>query len=236
MAEESKTAPERPVFVDDLLPSAFHWAISRGLAVGLNDAGKAKHVPFTLTPTKVSTRAAQMSCRRRYLTVRFNAAQFPRKAFQDGLDLMRPFGVLVDKASRDVEWLVKTVEATAAADAFSGQLLKILRTVHAEGIAQVRPGVKVHVPCISVCGVTRLVSLALAACGAWAAEIGLHVERPQVWGSRWFAAASRAEHHLVLVWSAVHENWAVASVRWCCGTPAGCRALLLTLRCGAGTC
>lgn len=103
--------------------------------------------------------------------MRFNAAQFPRKAFQAGLDLMRPFGVLVDKASRDVEWLVKTVEATAAADAFSGQLLKILRTVHAEGIAQVRPGVKVHVPSISVYWVTRLVSLALAACGAWAAAI-----------------------------------------------------------------
>lgn len=103
------------------------------------------------------------------MTVRSNAAQFPRKAFQAGLDLMRPFGVLVDKASRDVEWLVKTVEATAAADAFSGQLLKILRTVHAEGIAQVRHGVKVHVPFISVYGVT-LVS-ALAACGAWAAAI-----------------------------------------------------------------
>jgi len=35
--------------------------------------------------------------------------QFPRKEFVRGMDLMKPFGKLVDAASRDVKWLTATV-------------------------------------------------------------------------------------------------------------------------------
>ena len=102
--------------VDDKI----HWALTHGIAIGLNIpdvefASKAPiiHAPFTLDPFP-----------------------FPKNEFEKAVGLAQLFNVLVEKITRNSEWLIETLEPTAVSDLFILQLLKIYKTVLDEGIKQ----------------------------------------------------------------------------------------------------
>ena len=62
--------------------------------------------------------------------------QFPRKQFELGVKLSPIYGRLVDRVSRDVEWLHNCVQRVVAEDAFTGRLLELSKLVQQEGVQQ----------------------------------------------------------------------------------------------------
>lgn len=99
--------------------SAISWAAAHGLLVGWRDpASKAPsatftHIPFCLLPV-----------------------QLPKAQFEHGIALSPVYGRLVDRVSRDIEWLHSTVSTVVAEDAFTGRLLELSKLVQAEGVQQ----------------------------------------------------------------------------------------------------
>ncbi|TYZ63207.1 hypothetical protein PybrP1_003045 [[Pythium] brassicae (nom. inval.)] len=99
--------------------SAISWAAAHGLLVGYRDPAYATpsatftHIPFCLLPV-----------------------QLPKAQFEHGVALSPVYGRLVDRVSRDIEWLHKTVSTVVAEDAFTGRLLELSKLVHAEGVQQ----------------------------------------------------------------------------------------------------
>ncbi|KAI9913599.1 hypothetical protein PsorP6_005861 [Peronosclerospora sorghi] len=99
---------------------AIFYAVAHGLLVGWRDPSKPKevtpaftHIPFSLLPV-----------------------QFPRKQFELGIELSPIYGRLVDRVSRDIEWLHNCVQSVVAEDAFTGRLLELSRLVQKEGVQQ----------------------------------------------------------------------------------------------------
>ncbi|KAG6580005.1 Glutathione synthetase [Phytophthora cinnamomi] len=110
-------APEQ---LADLKEQAIAYAAAHGLLVGWRDPSKPKeptpaftHIPLCLLPV-----------------------QFPRAQFQHGTQLSPVYGRLVDRVSRDVEWLHGCVQSVVAEDAFTARLLQLSRLVHDEGVQQ----------------------------------------------------------------------------------------------------
>ncbi|CEG46252.1 glutathione synthetase [Plasmopara halstedii] len=93
---------------------------AHGLLVGWRDPSKSKeatpaftHIPLCLLPM-----------------------QFPRTHFEHGVKLSALYGRLVDRISRDVDWLHSCVQGVVTEDAFTARLLELSRLVHQEGVQQ----------------------------------------------------------------------------------------------------
>eukprot|EP00644_Phytophthora_capsici_P008566 jgi/Phyca11/111679/e_gw1.20.35.1 len=106
--------------LEDVKEQAIAYAAAHGLLVGWRDPMKPKeptaaftHIPFCLLPV-----------------------QFPRKQFEHGVKLSPIYGRLVDRVSRDVEWLHNCVQSVVEEDAFTARLLELSKEVQAEGVQQ----------------------------------------------------------------------------------------------------
>ncbi|CAI5747067.1 unnamed protein product [Peronospora destructor] len=104
----------------DVKDQAIAYAAAHGLLVSSCDQSKLQeapsafiHLPFSLLPV-----------------------QFPRQQFELGVELSPLYGRLVDRVSRDVEWLHSCVQSVVAEDAFTGRLLELSRLVQKEGVQQ----------------------------------------------------------------------------------------------------
>ena len=58
------------------------------------------------------------------------------RAFKQAQALAAPFSLLVDRISRDLDWLCPQVRSVVKDDAFTRRLLEIAETIKAEGAAQ----------------------------------------------------------------------------------------------------
>lgn len=98
-----------------------HYALTHGIVYGIKEPeidqvkskGMVIHAPFTLEPYTIS-----------------------RKAFLKAKSLTPLFNRLLDRISRDYDWLVSTLLRTASSDEFTGRLMEILQTTAREGIRQ----------------------------------------------------------------------------------------------------
>ncbi|CAH0481993.1 unnamed protein product [Peronospora belbahrii] len=104
----------------EIKEQAIAYAAAHGLLVSWRDPNKPQemtrafiHIPFCLLPV-----------------------QFSRKQFEFGIELSPIYGRLVDRVSRDVEWLHHCVQSVVAEDAFTGRLLQLSRQVQNEGVQQ----------------------------------------------------------------------------------------------------
>lgn len=101
--------------------SAISWAAAHGLLVGWRDpASKTPssavftHIPFCLFPVQV--RCTFVLWRNEYAVLMASFAdcacgskQLPQAQFEHGVALSPVYGRLVDRVSRDIEWLHSTV-------------------------------------------------------------------------------------------------------------------------------
>jgi len=60
---------------------------------------------------------------------------FPASAFERAVSLSKPFNKLMDRVSRDAEWLERVLEDTGKADPFTGRLMAIMSEVRAQSAA-----------------------------------------------------------------------------------------------------
>ncbi|KAG3105765.1 Glutathione synthetase [Phytophthora idaei] len=104
----------------DVKEHAIAYAAAHGLLVGWRDPSKPKeptpaftHIPLCLLPM-----------------------QFPRAQFEHGVNLSPIYGRLVDRVSRDVDWLHRCVQSVVAEDAFTARLLELSKLVQQEGVQQ----------------------------------------------------------------------------------------------------
>ncbi|OWZ03021.1 Glutathione synthetase [Phytophthora megakarya] len=104
----------------DVKEQAIAYAATHGLLVGWRDQSRPTeptpaftHIPFCLLPV-----------------------QFPKRHFERGVALSPVYGRLVDRVSRDVEWLHSCVQSVVAEDAFTARLLQLSILVHSEGVQQ----------------------------------------------------------------------------------------------------
>ncbi|RLN86317.1 hypothetical protein BBJ28_00024451, partial [Nothophytophthora sp. Chile5] len=113
-----------PEQLADMKEQAIAYAAAHGLLVGWRDPSKAAaapaatftHIPFCLVPVRV-----------REVSVVF---------FELGVALSPLYGRLVDRVSRDIDWLHACVQSVVAEDQFTGRLLELSRLVQAEGVQQ----------------------------------------------------------------------------------------------------
>ena len=96
---------------DKLRTEVLHLAACDGVLLGAE--GPFHHAPLALLPYPL-----------------------PEPLFNQSIALAKPFNRMLDKVSRDLEWLTKTVRTTVEHDPFTRRLLEQLDTVSAEGIAQ----------------------------------------------------------------------------------------------------
>uniref|UniRef100_H3H115 Glutathione synthetase n=1 Tax=Phytophthora ramorum TaxID=164328 RepID=H3H115_PHYRM len=104
----------------DVKEQAIAYAAAHGLLVGWRDPNEPKqptpaftHIPLCLLPVR-----------------------FPRLQFEHGVALSPIYGRLVDRVSRDVEWLHSCVQSVVEEDKFTGRLLQLSRQVQDEGVQQ----------------------------------------------------------------------------------------------------
>ncbi len=97
---------------EDLVAEAEAWALGNGVI--MRDAtGAANHAPFSLLPFRV-----------------------PRAAFANLTALCPLFNTLIDRYSRDYDFIVQSLNNVVKVDEFTRRLVDIYHTIHAEGIAQ----------------------------------------------------------------------------------------------------
>ncbi|DAZ93723.1 TPA: hypothetical protein N0F65_009649 [Lagenidium giganteum] len=103
-----------------LKEQAIAWAAAHGLLVRWKDpknpdvpSATFTHIPFCLLPV-----------------------QFPKASFEHGVALSPVYGRLVDRVSRDLTWLHKTLESVVGEDKFTARLLEMSRRIEAEGVHQ----------------------------------------------------------------------------------------------------
>uniref|UniRef100_K3X846 Glutathione synthetase n=1 Tax=Globisporangium ultimum (strain ATCC 200006 / CBS 805.95 / DAOM BR144) TaxID=431595 RepID=K3X846_GLOUD len=101
---------------------AISWAAAHGLLVGWRDSSK----PAATTPSATFT----------HIPFCLLPVQLPKAQFEHGVALSPLYGRMVDRVSRDIEWLHKTVETVVAEDKFTGRLLELSKLVQAEGVQQ----------------------------------------------------------------------------------------------------
>jgi len=94
-----------------LRTETLHLAAASGVLLGSD--GPFAHAPLSLLPYP-----------------------FPSPLFAQATALAAPFNLLVDRISRDLEWLCGQVRSVVAHDAFTRRLLEIAETIKAEGAAQ----------------------------------------------------------------------------------------------------
>ncbi|KAG7388887.1 hypothetical protein PHYPSEUDO_011721 [Phytophthora pseudosyringae] len=104
----------------DVKEQAVAYAAAHGLLVGWRDPSKPQeatpaftHIPFCLLPVPL-----------------------PRAQFERGVRLSPIYGRLVDRVSRDADWLHGCVQSVVAEDAFTARLLALSRLVQREGVQQ----------------------------------------------------------------------------------------------------
>ena len=61
---------------------------------------------------------------------------WPSELFEQSRALAVPFNALVDRVARDVDWLHAATRSVVKQDAFTGRLLQLSESVHAEGPTQ----------------------------------------------------------------------------------------------------
>ncbi|RLN97338.1 hypothetical protein BBJ28_00003415 [Nothophytophthora sp. Chile5] len=111
-----------PEQLADMKEQAIAYAAAHGLLVGWRDPSEAAaapaatftHIPFCLLPVQ----------------------QFPKTQFELGVTLSPLYGRLVDRVSRDIDWLHACVQSVVAEDQFTGRLLALSRLVQSEGVQQ----------------------------------------------------------------------------------------------------
>eukprot|EP00124_Ichthyophonus_hoferi_P002214 Ihof_evm3s142 gene=Ihof_evmTU3s142 len=92
------------------------WMSAHGVLMEKSSSGVSQslqHAPFSLYPSK-----------------------FPRGEFIKAHSIQEDMNTLVDKISKDVPFLNAHLKGAAEVDTFTGNLLRILNTVHEEGLAQ----------------------------------------------------------------------------------------------------
>ena len=94
-----------------LRTETLHLAAASGVLLGAD--GPFAHAPLSLLPYP-----------------------FPSSLFAQAAALAAPFNLLVDRISRDLEWLCEQVRSVVAHDAFTRRLLEIAEAIKAEGAAQ----------------------------------------------------------------------------------------------------
>lgn len=94
-----------------LRTEALHLAASSGVLLGAD--GPFAHAPLSLLPYP-----------------------YPTSLFQQAKSLAMPFSLLVDRISRDLDWLCDTVRSVVKDDAFTRRLLEIAETIKSEGAVQ----------------------------------------------------------------------------------------------------
>ena len=94
-----------------LRTETLHLAAASGVLLGAD--GPFAHAPLSLLPYP-----------------------FPSSLFAQAVALATPFNLLVDRISRDLEWLCSQVRSVVAHDAFTWRLLEIAETIKEEGAAQ----------------------------------------------------------------------------------------------------
>lgn len=102
--------------LDSLVERARDWAVANGILMIAKDSPSFHffgHAPFTLF-----------------------ASPFPKTLFVQGLEVQRDFNLLVDKVSKDQEFLRSSLQGTIEADEFTRRLFKIYDTVQQEGVTQ----------------------------------------------------------------------------------------------------
>ena len=98
---------------EETLTRSIQYALTHGIVYGIKESPpspihfKSIHAPFTLRPYK-----------------------YPQTAFDKAIVLAPLFNILVDKISRDAQWLIDSLTATAASDEFTRNLLHILKEVN----------------------------------------------------------------------------------------------------------
>lgn len=93
---------------------ALNWMYANGGTIipASREKGHMIHVPFSLLPRP-----------------------FPRRMYEQAIELAQPFNQLVDSIARDTQWLVQTLRHTATSDPFTGRLLDLLELVEHQAAA-----------------------------------------------------------------------------------------------------
>lgn len=93
---------------------ALNWMYANGGTIipASREKGHMIHVPFSLLPRP-----------------------FPRRMYEQAVELAQPFNLLVDSIARDTEWLIQTLRHTATSDPFTGRLLDLLELVEHQEVA-----------------------------------------------------------------------------------------------------
>ncbi|GLE07522.1 hypothetical protein PINS_up017949 [Pythium insidiosum] len=106
--------------LEDVKEQAISWAAAHGMLVRWkaavpNAASLATftHIPFCLLPVPL-----------------------PKAQFEHGVALSPVYGRLMDRVSRDLEWLHGTLESVVHEDKFTARLLELSKRIEAEGIQQ----------------------------------------------------------------------------------------------------
>eukprot|EP01029_Cantina_marsupialis_P026560 TRINITY_DN7174_c0_g1_i1.p1 TRINITY_DN7174_c0_g1~~TRINITY_DN7174_c0_g1_i1.p1 ORF type:complete len:453 (-),score=134.24 TRINITY_DN7174_c0_g1_i1:219-1577(-) len=104
----------------DILQEAVDWASAKGLLMGVAENTFA-HSPFSMEPVN-----------------------YPKKSFEQVIDIAPAFNTLVDVISRDFEWLHNSLESVCESDEFTRKLLEISKAIHQDptyNVDEVRLGV-----------------------------------------------------------------------------------------------
>ncbi|RLN26037.1 hypothetical protein BBO99_00000541 [Phytophthora kernoviae] len=119
-APSGETIGLLPSQLADAKEQAIAYAAAHGLLVGWRDPTNPQeatavftHIPFCLLPV-----------------------QFPRAQFEHGVTLSPIYGRMVDRVSRDIDWLHTCVQSVVEEDEFTGRLLELSRQVQKEGVQQ----------------------------------------------------------------------------------------------------
>lgn len=102
------------------LEDRIHWALTHGIAMGLNipDREFAEKIPVIHTPFTM------------------NPFPFPRCQFEKAVSLAQLFNILVEKITRNSKWLIETLEPTAVSDSFIFRLIDIYKNILVNGTKQ----------------------------------------------------------------------------------------------------
>ena len=105
-----------------LSDNLIHYALTHGIIYGIKQSALTNnlvpstavvHAPITMYPY-----------------------EYPKRAFEDAVILAPIFNELINKVSRDTNWLRSVLTSTASNDKFTNQLLDILNIVEKQGIKQ----------------------------------------------------------------------------------------------------
>jgi len=112
--------------IEDRIVEKVHWALTHGIVMSLktNDQSLLDKVPVTHAPMAL------------------DPTPYPAEAFFKAKRLAPLFNILIDKISRDVEWLQLVLGNTGKSDPFTGRLLSILNSMGSA--AEVEEGSSIH--------------------------------------------------------------------------------------------